>query len=117
MGLPEGAIARFGKGTLTDCVYLPDGNRLAILSSIGTWIYDVRTGEALDIITEPFTEDMRLSPDGKTLAASSDGSVYLWDLQARKLRKVLVGNANRTYLLTFSPTEETLAGGNWDNTI
>ena len=116
-GLPEGAIARFGKGTLIDCVYLPDGNRLAVLSSIGVWIYDVRTGEALDLITEPFTEDMRLSPDGKTLAASSDGSVYLWDLQARKLRKVLVGDKNRTYLLTFSPTGETLAGGNWDNTV
>ena len=116
-GLPEGAIARFGKGTLTDCVYLPDGNRLAVLSSIGVWIYDVRTGEALDLITEPFTEDMRLSPDGETLAASSDGSVYLWDLQARKLRNVLVGDANRTYLLAFSPTGETLAGGNWDNTV
>ena len=53
----------------------------------------------------------------RTLAASSEGSVYLWDLQARKLRKVLVSDANRTYLLTFSPTGETLAGGNWDNTV
>ncbi len=116
-GLPEGAIARFGKGTLTDCVYLPDGNRLAVLSSSGTWIYDVRTGEALDLITEPFTEDMRLSPDGKTLAASSDGSVYLWDLQDRKLRSVLVGDAHRIGSLTFSPTGETVAGGTFNNAI
>ena len=115
--LPEGAITRFGKGMIRDFVYFPDGNRLAVLSSIGIWIYDVRTGETLDIITEPFTEDMRLSPDGETLAASRDGSVYLWDLQAKKLRNVLVGNANRTYLLTFSPTGETLAGANWNNTI
>ena len=115
--LPEDAIARFGKGTLTDCVYLPDGNRLAVLSSIGVWIYDVRTGEALDLITEPFTEDMRLSPDGKTLAAASDGSIYLWDLQARKLRSVLVGDTHRIGSLTFSPTRETVAGGTWDNTV
>ena len=115
--LPEGAIARFGKGTLTDCVYLPDGNRLAVLSSIGVWIYDVRTGEALDLITEPFTEDMRLSPDGKTLAAASDGSVYLWDLQAKKLRSVLVGDTYGIHRLTFSPTGETLAGGNRDNAV
>ena len=116
-GLPEGAIARFGKGTLTDCVYLPDGNRLAVLSSIGTWIYDVRTGEALDIITEPLTEDMRLSPDGKSLAAASDGSVYLWDLDAKKLRNVLVGDTNRIHSLAFSPTGETLAGATWNNAI
>ena len=115
--LPEKAKARFGKGMLSDCVYLPDGHRLAVLSSIGTWIYDVRTGEALDLITEPFTEDMRLSPDGKTLAAASDGSVYLWDLQARKLRNVLVGDTHRIGSLTFSPTGETVAGGTWNNAI
>ena len=38
--LPEGAIARFGKGMLSDFAYLPEGHRLAVLSSIGTWIYD-----------------------------------------------------------------------------
>ena len=115
--LPEGAIARFGKGMLSDFVYLPDGYRLAVLSSIGTWIYDVRTGEALDLITEPFTEDMRLSPDGKTLAAASDGSIYLWDLHAKKLKNVLVGDTHRVGSLTFSPTGETVAGGTWNNAI
>ena len=115
--LPEKAKARFGKGMLSDCVYFPDGHRLAVLSSIGVWIYDVRTGEALDLITEPFTEDMRLSPDGETLAAASDGSVYLWDLQARKLRSVLVGDTHRIGSLTFSPTGETVAGGTWNNAI
>ena len=115
--LPEKAKARFGKGMLSDCVYLPDGNRLAVLSSIGAWIYDVRTGEALDLITEPFTEDMRLSPDGKTLAAASDGSVYLWDLRTKKLRNVLVGDANRIGSLAFSPTGETVAGATWNNAI
>ena len=115
--LPEKAKARFGKGMLSDCVYLPDGNRLAVLSSIGTWIYDVPTGEALDLITDPFTEDMFLSPDGETLAVGSDGSVYLWDLQTKKLRNVLVGDANRIGSLAFSPTGETVAGATWNNAI
>ena len=115
--LPEKAKARFGKGTLTDCVYLPDGNRLAVLSSIGTWTYDVRTGEALDLITEPFTDNMRLSPDGKTLAAASEGSVYLWDMHANKLKKVLVGAPTWIYSLTFSPNGKTLAGGKSDKTV
>ena len=50
--LPEGAIARFGKGSISDFVYFPDGHRLAVLSSIGIWIYDVRTGEELDLLTD-----------------------------------------------------------------
>ena len=115
--LPEGAIARFGKGTLTDCVYFPDGHRLAVLSSIGIWIYDARTGEELDLITEPFTEDMHLSPDGKTLAAATDGSVYLWDIHTNKLKSVLVGDTHGIHSLAFSPTGETLASANWNNEI
>ena len=115
--LPEKAKARFGKGTLSDFAYLPDGHRLAVLSSIGTWIYDVRTGEALDLITEPFTEDMHLSPDGETLAVGTDGSVYLWDLETKKLKNVLVGDTHRVGSLTFCPTGETVAGATWNNAI
>ena len=101
--LPEGAIARFGKGRIYDFEFLPDGNRLAVLSSIGTWIYDVRTGEELDLITEPLTTDMRLSPDGKTLAAASDGSVYLWDIHTNKLKSVLVGDTKWNPFVSIQP--------------
>ena len=33
--LPEGAIARFGKGYVFDFEYSPDGTRLAVASTIG----------------------------------------------------------------------------------
>ena len=119
--LPEGAIARFGKGILRDLVYFPDGHRLAALSSIGIWIYDVRTGEELDILTDLGTGQMwnimELSPDGRTLAAATDHQVVLWDLQANKLNKFLVGHEDRVYSLAFSPTGETLIGGSRDTTV
>ena len=119
--LPEGAIARFGKGIIRDFVYFPDGNRLAVLSSIGIWIYDVRTGEELDLLADLGTEQMWnvmvLSPDGRTLAAATDHRVLLWDLQANKLNKFLVGHKDRVYSLAFSPTGETLAGGSRDTTV
>ena len=38
--LPEGAIARFGKGYPFDFAYFRDGTRLAVGSTIGIWIYD-----------------------------------------------------------------------------
>ena len=120
-GLPEGAIARFGKGIIRDLVYFPDGHRIAVLSSTGIWIYDVRTGEALDLITELATEQMwnimELSPDGRTLAAATDHQVVLWDLQANKLNKFLVGHEDRVYSLAFNPTGKTLIGGSRDTTV
>lgn len=39
--LPDGAIARFGKGNIMDIVLSPDGTLLAIGSYLGLWWYDV----------------------------------------------------------------------------
>ena len=119
--LPEGAIARFGKGSINDFVYFPDGHRLAVLSSIGIWIYDAHTGEGLDLLTDLETEQMwnimDLSPDGRTLAVATNGQGLLWDLHTNELKNFLVGHADRVYSLAFSPIGEVLAGGTWDNTI
>ena len=41
--LPEGAVARFGKGSVQEILYSPDGSRLAVQSSIGIWLYDTET--------------------------------------------------------------------------
>ena len=41
--LPPGALARLGKGALTDIQYSPDGTRLAVACYIGVWLYDVHT--------------------------------------------------------------------------
>ena len=50
-GLPEGAKARIGKGWVSDIQYSPDGTRLAIASSIGVWLYDTETHQALTLLT------------------------------------------------------------------
>ena len=43
-GLPEGAKARLGKGSISgNIAYSPDGTRLAVASSIGIWLYDAGT--------------------------------------------------------------------------
>ena len=50
--LPEGATARLGKGRISgEIAYSPDGTRLAVAGSIGIWLYDAQTGEALDLLT------------------------------------------------------------------
>ena len=51
------------------------------------------------------------------LLLATDGEVVLWDLQANKVDKLLVGHKDRIYSLAFSPTGETLAGGSRDTTV
>ena len=45
LGLPEGATKRFGKGTVRNIAYSPDGRLLAVASSIGVWLYDTVSRE------------------------------------------------------------------------
>ena len=46
-GLPEGAITRLGKGSAEEILYSPDGARLAVVSTIGIWIYDTTSYQAV----------------------------------------------------------------------
>ena len=64
LNLPEGAVARLGKGRLTEIQYSPDGTRLAVA---------LFTGHTVQVVSVSF------SPNGKTLASGSwDGTVQLW---------------------------------------
>ena len=38
LNLPEGAIARLGKGDIATIQYSPDGTQLAVAGSIGIWL-------------------------------------------------------------------------------
>ncbi len=88
-GLPEGAKARLGKGTLSfddNIAYSPDGTRLAVASRIGIWIYDAQTYQELSLFTG-YVESVAFSPNGKTLASigvDKTGQNYIirfWDAE------------------------------------
>ena len=55
LSLPEGVIARLGKGELSwedrAVAYSSDGTRLAVASHIGIWIYDANTGTEVALLT------------------------------------------------------------------
>ena len=82
--LPDGALARLGKGSVSGAVvYSPDGTRLAVPTGIGIWLYDALT------LSEPAllmghsgpVHSVSFSPDGTTLASGSwDGTILLWDM-------------------------------------
>ena len=83
-GLPEGVLARLGKGRLTGgaLAYSPDGTRLAVANKIGIWLYDAHTGTEVALLaSHTAIRSVSFSPDGTTLASGSkDGTVLLWDM-------------------------------------
>ena len=111
-GLPDGAKVRLGKGgAYGGIAYSPDGTRLAVVSSVGIWIYDAYTGAetALGTGYPAYVESMAFAPDGKTLASViADSTVWVWDAETGQLKTTLEHTA-RVESVAFSPDGTTLA--------
>ena len=96
--LPDGAIARIGKGEIGAIEYSPDGTQLAVATTIGIWLYDAKTYQELDLLKETdistYTErGITFSPDGNTLAVSNKGSfagIKLLDIANGTIKKTLL---------------------------
>ena len=104
--LPEGATARLGKGWLYEIRYSPDGTRLAAGGSLGVWIYDTATDEAIALFTADgySISALMYSPDGSMLAGGSwDGTVRLWDPETGDVLHTLEEHRRSVRTLVFSP--------------
>lgn len=140
LSLPEGAIARLGKGELGQIHFSPDGSLLAVSSSIGIWLHDPHTGEELDLLVcpegvAPFA--FAYAPDGKTIAtgstkeiivvtgtrearlsATAGNTVQLWDVITRKKKTTLKLQTQKAASIVYSPDGNTIATARKsDNTV
>ena len=121
-GLPEGAKARLGKGTIEDIRFSPDNKTLAVAGSIGIWLYDVESGEEVSLLTGAHRSgvtSISFDPVRGTLASGGyDGNILLWDVVTGKhIQTFGTGNTWPVYSIAFSPTSGTLASGNYDGKI
>ena len=90
MGLPDGAKARLGKGDITDLLYSPNGNILAVVSSIGIWLYDTENYQELNLLPIPKNRSRAMahritsttfSVDGQELLSETDEKlILLWNV-------------------------------------
>ncbi len=104
------------------CVaFSPDGT---LMASGGedrqVWVCDVRTTRRLHAFTLPsFVNNLEFSPDGRTLAATSDApdsAVHLWDVADWKEVR-LPGHTHHVHGLAFSPIAPLLATASHDGTL
>ena len=116
VGLPEGAIARLGKGGINIIKFSPDGTRLAIGTSIGVWIYNVKneSGRALPVGNIRYFNTLVFSTDGKFLAAGGiiNAGIQIWDTETgNKISTIkLPDRFHRVSELTFSNGNKAIVG-------
>ena len=116
--LPDGAIMRLGKGILGESSqsvgFSPDGQRLAVASGIGVWLYEVTTSRVLALLpTARRVTSVAFSPDGTMLAAGIErfGGVKLWDVATGTNIATFVENSYKVTSVAFSPDGTMLAAG------
>ncbi len=119
--LPEGAVIRIGKGKITkaigDMAFSLDSNQLAIVSSIGVWIYDAHSGKELDLLPGPsggWVNSMSCRQNDTTIASTDWEGIRLWEAHTGQLLHTL--HTDSIESLSLSIDGHTLASGQRDGT-
>lgn len=119
--LPDGATARYGKGTIHQITYSPDSTKMAVATSIGIWIYDTETGDELNLLSghTEAVDSVAFHPDGNNMLASGsrDDTVRLWDVETGIEMRSLTAHTSSVYTVAFSHDGTTLASGGLDRTV
>ena len=125
--LPEGAKARLGRGKLNNILFSPDGTRVAVSTSIGIWVYDAHTTEAVSLFrgmqtgeiekylpTKP-PEALTFSADALMIASAHGSTIYVWDTATGTAFAMLDEHPDAIKALALSPdnTKLATAGGDW----
>lgn len=89
--LPDGAIARLGKGRINDMEYSPDGTILAVATTIGIWIYDTETYQERKLFTRSNQEmeKVNFNADGTVLIGMErfSNKTTHWDVTLPEIEK------------------------------
>lgn len=124
------AFLRGHTSTLWSVDFSPDGNLLAVGSGDGSiYLWDVDKREPLGQLPDAGRDksgaghdkdvwSVAFNHDGSRIASGSgDGTIILWDVEARREAKRLVGHKDEIWSLAFSPDGSTLVSGGRDDAV
>ena len=124
LNLPEGAIARLGKGRIggldKSIAFSPDGKSFAVASGIGIWLYDVEAARELALLIghQGRVFCLAYSPDSSMLVSGAqDGTVRLWDVATGENIATLEEHTSWISSVAFSSDGTTVASASRDLTI
>ncbi|RKU09210.1 hypothetical protein C6503_21975 [Candidatus Poribacteria bacterium] len=83
--LPEGAMARLGRGSVRDMAFSPDGQYFAIGTSIGLWLYELPTLSPIALwnTERGMTDHVTFSPDSHRIVMRTfAGNLIVWNIQS-----------------------------------
>ncbi|MXV75350.1 hypothetical protein F4Z99_13900 [Candidatus Poribacteria bacterium] len=88
--LPEGAKLRIGRGRVEDLKFSPDGQRFAVATSVGIWLYDTETYAPHNLIAADkggITTIAFSADSGRLAGASGHYTLSVWDARSGRLLK------------------------------
>lgn len=110
--LPEKAIARFGRGSVSATAVSSDGNTLAVASRLGVWLYNAHTDDFIKIIAIEGTgllSKVTFSPDNTQIVTGDwDGIASLWNVDTGA-KLATFTNTDYVTSVAFSPDGRLLA--------
>jgi len=107
-----------------DTALSPDGKHVAVgklYGEVGA-VFDVSTGEEAFALAgpnccyHPGSRGVSWSPDGRLVAASSEGTARVWDAETGTLRYTLLGHTGSVFSVAWSPDSSRLVTGSSDGT-
>ena len=120
--LPEGAIARLGKGRSSKIAVSPNSEYFAVGTTMGLWWYEMSSKSPIALweTERGMISAIDFSPNGECLAiANWDGIVKVLDVQSGECLAQMkrMQEQNLYWYIAFSPDSKWIATANWSGIV